>query len=291
MRKTGLRMGHAAAFALGAVLVLLVGSGCAGQFSGQRAYRDVSAQCELGPRVPCSEASRRTVEYITRELRHAGWEVERQDFTYREVALQNVIARKGRGPLVILGAHYDCRAHADRNIADQSKPVPGANDGASGVAVLLELARTLDAKKLHNEVELAFFDAEDQGDIDGWPWSVGARHMAANLTERPEYVIVVDMVGDADQQLYWEWTSTRWLSEKAWSAAAELGYGPFFVASYKHSLTDDHTPFLELAIPALDIIDFDYRYWHTSADTVDKVGPDSLERVGRVLKRLLESTG
>jgi len=125
--------------------------------------------------------------------------------------------------------------------------------------------------------------------LDGWPWSVGAGHVAANLVQEPEFVIVVDMVGDADQRFYWERSSTPWLSQRVWELAARLGYGDYFVPSYKHHVTDDHTPFLERGIPALDIIDFDYHYWHTTADTPDKVSAASLERVGRVVECLLES--
>ena len=112
--------------------------------------------------------------------------------------------------------------------------------------------------------------------------------MAANLQQRPEYVVIVDMIGDADQQIFWEWSSTRQLSERIWSVAARLGYNRHFIPSYKHSVMDDHTPFLERAIPAVDIIDFDYPPWHTTADTTDKVSAASLERVGRVIQCLLE---
>ncbi len=258
------------------------------RFDGRRAYGDVLAQCELGPRLPGSTASGRAGEYIAQGLRRAGWAVEYQEFTYQGVQLRNIIGRRGRGPLLILGAHYDSRAKADRDPDGRGAPVPGANDGASGAAVLLELARTLEASKLDHEVWLAFFDAEDQGELDGWPWSVGAGHLAASLTRQPESVIVVDMVGDADQQLYWERSSTPQLAERVWAVAGRLGYGRWFVPEYRHSVIDDHTPFLERGIPALDIIDFDYPYWHTTADTADKVSPASLERVGRALECLLE---
>ena len=96
------------------------------------------------------------------------------------------------------------------------------------------------------------------------------------------------MVGDADQQIYWEWSSSRWLQEHVWGIAEDLGYGSVFISEYKHSVIDDHTPFLRHEIPAIDIIDFDYPYWHTSQDTEDKVSAESLERVGRVLEALLE---
>jgi glutaminyl-peptide cyclotransferase len=270
------------------VTAALVG-GCARprEFAGARAYADVVAQCQLGPRLPGSEASAEAREYFARELRHAGWNVQEQTLVYRDVPLCNVIASKGSGPLVIVGAHYDSRATADRD-QRRDTPVPGANDGASGAAVLLELARSLDAKVLQNEVWLAFFDAEDQGQIDGWPWSVGAEYLAGGLDIPPEFVIIVDMVGDADQQLYWERSSTPALSEQVWTIAAELGYEAYFQPTYKHHILDDHAPFLQRGIPALDIIDFDYPYWHTLEDTTDKVSESSLEHVGRVLERLLE---
>lgn len=269
--------------------LLLTACGRSAGFDGVRAYRDVVQQCNFGARIPGSEASTKAADYFTHELRQAGWQVEQQAFTYRDVPLRNVIGQKGKGPLVIVGAHYDCRAKADRDHYDQLGAVPGANDGASGAAVLLELARLLNEGRLHNEVWLAFLDAEDQGELNGWPWSVGATHLADSLTRRPEYVVVVDMVGDSDQQLYWEWSSTRWLSERIWALAAQLKYGDYFMPNYKHSVLDDHTPFLQRAIPAVDIIDFDYPYWHTTADTTDKVSAASLERVGRVLETLLES--
>lgn len=286
MRKQGI----AATLALLTVLVSSTPAHTA-TFDGQRAYKDVLAQCELGPRLPGSEASRQAGEYISRELQRAGWSVRMDDSTFQGVALHNIIASKGHGPAVLIGAHYDSRAQADHDPENQTAPVPGANDGASGAAVLLELARTLDVSKTNREVQLAFFDAEDQGELNGWPWSVGAEQVAANLTQLPEFVIVVDMIGDANQEIYWERLSTPWLNERLWAVAGQLGYEKQFVPTYKHSIIDDHLPFLERNIPAVDIIDFDYPYWHTRSDTADKVSAASLERVGRVLETWLEGLG
>jgi Zn-dependent M28 family amino/carboxypeptidase len=194
------------------------------------------------------------------------------------------------GPIIILGAHYDTRPAADQDPVEALRDdwIEGANDGASGVAVLLELARALEAGKLKNEVWLAFFDAEDRGRLDGWPFSVGARHMAENLALNPQSVVVVDMVGDADQQFYYEGNSSQELKQEIWAVAAELGYKAYFIPEPKFTITDDHIPFLERLIPAVDIIDFDYPYWHTVEDTADKVAPESLERVGRTLEVWLE---
>ncbi len=258
------------------------------QFDGEVAYRHTAQQMALGARPTGSAANRATGDYIIAQLQALGWEVEEQSFTYQGTPVRNIVGRAGQGPMVVLGAHYDTRRRADRDPQDPSAPVPGANDGASGVAVLLELARTLDKGTLSNQVWLAFFDAEDNGNLDGWEWIVGSAYMAQNLTITPEYVIIVDMVGDADQQLYLERNSHPELSARIWGLAAELGYADYFLNSVKHSLLDDHTPFARRGIPAVDIIDFDYPYWHTTADTLDKISPLSLERVGRVLETLLE---
>ncbi|MBI3361322.1 MAG: M28 family peptidase [Chloroflexi bacterium] len=260
-------------------------------FDGGRAYDHVLAQMAFGPRVMGSEAHGKTVDYILDQLRQAGWATDTQDFTYKGVASTNIIARAalGRGPGVIVGAHYDSRRRADQESAQPAAPVPGANDGASGVAVLLELARTLDASKLRNEVWLAFFDAEDDGGLEGWDWIVGSTYMARTLEVNPAYVVVLDMIGEADQQIFFDYNSDPKLSAQIWSIAGGLGYGQQFVPLPKYSMLDDHTPFAARGIPAVDIIDFDYPYWHTTGDTADKVSPASLERVGRTIQALLEN--
>jgi Zn-dependent M28 family amino/carboxypeptidase len=248
----------------------------------------VNDQMHFGPRPTGSDANRATGDYIDRRLREFGWTVAVQDFEYLDTQVRNVIGTKGEGPLILLGAHYDTRRRADQDSADPTQPVPGANDGASGVAVLIELARVLDAEATGHTIQLAFFDAEDNGNLDGWDWIAGSTYMAANLEETPELMVLVDMIGDADQQIYWETSSDASLRERIWRVAAEFGYDPFFIPETKHSIIDDHTPFLRLGIPAIDIIDFDYPYWHTSEDTVDKLSADSLERVGQVLQTWLE---
>lgn len=264
----------------------------AGGFAGVEAYQYVLAQLKLGPRPAGSEADLKLGDTIAAELRKSGWQVAFQDFTYQGVKARNVIGKAGTGPLAIVGAHYDTRKRADKD-PDPTKrndPVPGANDGASGVAVLLELARIVDKSKLTNEVWLTFFDAEDNGDLDGWDWSAGSTYFVDQLTTRPQFMVLADMVGDAQQDIYKEQNSTKELVERIWSVAGHLGYADTFKPAYKWSMTDDHTPFLAKGIPAADLIDFDYPYWHTTQDTADKVAPASLERVGRVLQVLLEGT-
>lgn len=260
-------------------------------FDGARAYQHVLAQEAIGVRPTGSQAGWKTGGYIIEQLEAAGWQVETQEFTFKGVRGRNIVGKVGQGPVIIIGAHYDTRPAADRepDPADRNKPILGANDGGSGVAVLLELARALNPDRVKYEVWLAFFDAEDRGHLDGWPFSVGAQVMASRLELRPQAVVVVDMVGDADQNIYYEHNSDAQLMREIWSVAARLGYSEYIVPKYRYSVTDDHIPFVERGIPAVDIIDFDYAYWHTLADTSDKVSPLSLERVGRTLQVWLET--
>jgi Zn-dependent M28 family amino/carboxypeptidase len=261
-------------------------------FDGQNAFEFLLAQMEFGPRWPGSPGHSATGDYIAEELKAAGWLVEEQVFDYQGVQARNIIGRvnEGKGPVVILGAHYDTRKIADRT-PGSNQPVPGAVDGASGVAVLLELAQVLDIENIDREIWLAFFDVEDngRGGMPGFEWAAGASYMAANLGVRPEAVIVVDMVGDADQQLFFERNSDVTLLSSLWELAEELGYADYFIPEWRHTLIDDHVPFLVQGIAAVDIIDFDYPYWHTIEDTADKASPDSLMRVGHVLQVWLES--
>ncbi len=141
---------------------------------------------------------------------------------------------------------------------------------------------------LDNEVWLTFFDAEDRGNLDGWPFSVGASYMAENLTVTPQAVIVLDMVGDLDQQFYLERNSDPDLLADLWDVAADLGYQDQFIRQIKWSIIDDHAPFAALGLPAVDVIDFDYPAWHTSGDTLDQISAESLERIGRVMEVYLE---
>ncbi len=255
-------------------------------FDGERAYQYALDQCAIGPRPAASEAGWATGDYIIAHLEELSWEVQTQEFEYRGLPVRNIIGKFGQGSVVILGAHYDTRPVADKDPEHFNEPIVGGNDGASGVAVLLELAAVLSQDELKNEVWLVFFDAEDMGRLEGWPWCVGSSHMAKTLEVEPEYVIVVDMVGDVQQELYYEGHSDIALRERLWGIAAELGYDEF-ISQERHSLIDDHLPFAQRGIPAVDIIDFDYPYWHTIEDTCDKISPESLERVGRVLEELL----
>ncbi len=258
-------------------------------FDGQRALQDVARQVEIGPRVVGSDAHAQAVEWIRQTANEAGWQVDLQETTYQGQPVRNIIAKRGSGePWVIIGAHYDSRMLADQDTDPQlaALPVPGANDGASGVAVLLELARVL-PQNLDKQVWLVFFDSEDNGRLPGWNWILGSRAFAESLQEHPDQVVVIDMIGDANLNIYKERNSDAALTEDIWGVAAQAGYGEQFISELKHSMLDDHTPFLEKGITAIDIIDFDYPYWHTSQDTTDKVSAESLEAVGETLRQWL----
>lgn len=261
------------------------------KFSGSSAFSFLEDQVGFGPRPVGSENARKTGDYILDRLMEFGWATEVQEFTHLGVSCRNIIAKAGTGPVAIIGAHYDTRKKADRDPdpGRREEPILGANDGASGVAVLLELARSLDRTKLANEVWLVFFDAEDNGGLEGWDFSVGSEFMAANLSTTPAKVIVVDMIGDADQDIYKEGNSTPELLDEIWSIASSLGYGEQFLPKYGIRITDDHVPFLRRGYAAVDLIDFNYPYWHTTQDTIDKVSAASLERVGRVLQTFLQT--
>lgn len=237
-----------------------------------------------------TQAHANVVKWMVAELEKAGWEVDVQDGISMGHPIQNVIARRGSGhPWIILGAHYDSRLAADQdpNPANRILPVPGANDGASGVAVLLELARVLPAN-LNKQVWLVFFDAEDNGDIPGWDWLLGSRFFVSQLDVKPDEAVIIDMIGDANLDIYMERNSNLTITQQIWAQAADLGYQQQFIPKFKYSMLDDHTPFLKAGIPAVDIIDFDYPYWHTTMDTADKVSAKSLKIVGDTLQSWLQ---
>ncbi len=254
------------------------------RFNSQRAFQDLLAQVAFGPRIPGSEAHAQTITWMQGELEKAGWQVEIQKSELLNHPIQNLIAYRGDAlPKIILGAHFDSRLVADRDLgAGGNEPVPGANDGASGVAVLLELARTLPSYTI--PIWMVFFDAEDNSNLPGWEGLLGSRAFVTSLTSRPRAVVIVDMIGDSDLNIFIEKNSDAQLTKAIWSQAITLGYEKQFISSPKYSIIDDHTPFLQAGIPAVDIIDFDYPYWHTSADTTDKVSAESLQIVGRTLE-------
>ncbi len=253
-------------------------------FDGTRAYADVQTQVDFGPRTPESDGHAQIRKWMRAELEAAGWIVEVHETERMGHLIYNLIAKRNdSAPQIILGAHYDTRLFADNDpdITKRSQSVAGANDGASGVAVLLELARSLPQDTV--PVWLVFFDAEDNGRIEGWDWILGSRAFVEEIPVQPEAVVIVDMIGDADLNIHLERNSNAVIRAEIWSTAEKLGYGDKFINEEKYNMEDDHTPFLEAGIPAVDIIDFDYPYWHTTQDTPDKVSAESLQAVGETL--------
>jgi glutaminyl-peptide cyclotransferase len=254
-------------------------------FDGERAYAHVQTQVGFGPRIPGTPGHDKIREWIMNEVIAVGWQFEIQASETMGHTIYNLIAKNSeQPPQIIIGAHYDSRIYADNDPdpANHTESVSGANDGASGVAVLLELARSLPSDSV--PVWLVFFDAEDNGRIEGWDWILGSREFVKKNPVQPRAVVIVDMIGDADLNIYRERNSNVALMDEIWATAKSLGYDDTFIDEYKHSMLDDHTPFVEAGIPAIDIIDFDYPYWHTIEDTPDKVSAESLQTVGETLR-------
>lgn len=278
-------------------------SQAAPQFDGAEAMRRVEHQVAAGPRVPGTAAHRAIGDWIEAELRRRADTVEVQRFTHRTVGgdtlpLRNVIARfrPGDPNRVLLLAHWDTKPHAvlDPVPANRTQPVPGANDGASGVAVLLGVADELRQLPPSVGVDLLFVDGEDYGSFEGDAPDnlLGSRYFATHLPPgyRPLFAVVFDMVGDRDQQFEQEGYSLDGapeVVERVWSTAESIGLGRIFRPRRGQPLSDDHVPLLQAGIRAIDVIDFEYPYWHTTADTPDKLSAESLANVGKLALALV----
>ncbi len=293
------------------LMLLLIASGGCGQsppppeFDGAAALEYVRTQLSFGPRISGSEGHRAMGDWLDSMLtvRADSLVVQAWEHTAADGAvlpLRNFIARfnPSAPTRVLFVAHWDTRPHADAaDSRDPSAPVPGANDGGSGVAVLLGMADQFRASPPTIGVDLLFVDGEDYGSFyaDGQPdVLIGSKYYAAHQLEgvRPRAAVVLDMVGDADLQIYQEGyslTGAPEVVEQFWAVAADLGYGHIFVGQPRHSLTDDHVPLQQAGISAIDVIDFDYAAWHTPDDTIDKVSARSLEIVGQVAMGFIRS--
>lgn len=281
------------------------------RFSGQQAFELVQRQVEFGPRVPGREGHRAMAEWVEGYLGERADTLILQRFTHVSVdgltlPLVNFLARfevPGSRPILLL-AHWDTRPYSDQadDPADRDRPVPGANDGASGTAVLLALADLMSRERPPRSVDLLLVDGEDYGDFAvGRDVFLGSRHFAANLPEGydPEFGVLLDMIGDRNLDIFVEGNSNQRapaVVDRVWNIAQRLGFGDVFHRSTRHTINDDHIPLNDAGIPTINIIDFDYpgpgnRYWHTPEDTPDKVSASSLEVVGSVMTRLIFSRG
>ena len=262
-------------------------------FDAQRAFAILEKQCEFGPRPPGSAAHRATQNYLFTELQKYANSVVLQPHTYKAktetLHLNNILAEFGPtgGETILLAAHWDTRPIADHDpkLENREKPILGANDGASGVAVLLEIARVLKEQPPPRRVVIVLFDGEDYG-RSADDMFIGSRFFARNLGKwKPDYGILLDMVGDKDLTLpieQYSWRANRKFTEAIWNRASVLGLAPF-QQRLGMAIMDDHVPLINVGIPMVDIIDFDYPYWHTIEDTVDKCSPKSLEVVATLV--------
>ena len=297
------------------------------RFNADSAYIFCAAQCDFGPRTMNNEAHERCAQWIADKFRQYGCDVELQQADlkgYDGTILKstNIIAHsplrlEGAGeatPRILICAHWDSRPWADNDpdSANWHKPVMAANDGASGVAVMLELARIIQQHdSLPIAVDFVCFDAEDWGvpqwenDGDADSWALGAQYWAANcpksIANSYLYGILLDMVGGQSAKFYQEYYSMRYarnIVEKVWQAASAAGYGSYFLAKDGGGVTDDHIPVNEKAgIPCLDIINHypDCEQsnfgptWHTFNDDMQHLDKNTLEAVGQTLVQLIYS--
>lgn len=260
-----------------------------GGFDGQKAFEHTAKLVGFGPRPPDSDGIHRAQEYIRTQLQGDSCAIEEDDFhastPIGSVAMKNIVAKApGEGPgVILLLTHYDTL---------RKEGFVGAVDGGSSTGLMLEMARLLCGRKQPLAVWIAFLDGEEAfvnwSDTDS---VYGSRELAAKLAlsgdlKRIKAVILADMVGPADVQIRRDSSSTPWLTDLVWSTAARLGYKDVFVSS-ELGIQDDHLPFIQRGVSAVDLIDLshyqDEGYWHTPQDTLDKVSPRSLAIVGHVI--------
>ena len=280
------------------------GTGPQPGFSGDRAMELLVAQCEMGPRTPGSEGNRQLREMILAVAEKQGFGAHTLCFTATNPLtgetneICNIVVSAGPegGSRLWLGAHYDTRPVSDHDPDRELRATPlvGANDGASGVAVLMHLMEILGKTPPDQGVDFIFFDGEDSGvSGEAGGFCLGSRHLAASCrdfgnplsTGVPRGLIVLDMVGQKNLSIPMEAFSL--VNAPEWTAAVfaraeSLGLTAL-VPRQGQPVYDDHVPFLEQGIPAVDLIDFDYPQWHTTADTPDKCSGDSLAEIGRLM--------
>lgn len=287
-------------------------------FNGDTAYAYVKKQLALGPRVTGSEGNRLCRDFIISTLeRHGATDIKVQEgevttFTDKKLPIANIMAsyNPDTKDRILLVAHYDTRPWADSDEMEENrvKPIPGANDGASGVAVLLEIARQLNAKKPNVGVDLLFVDAEDYGQASGFSthydsWCLGTQHWVKNMPyasdSLPRYGILLDMVGGLNAKFHREYFSDRYASrivDKVWSIANRSGFGDRFVNKTGGSVVDDHIFLCEAGIPTIDIIESKSdatgtfpATWHTMDDNINNIDKSSLTAAGQTVLNTLHN--
>ncbi len=297
-------------------------------FNADSAYRFCAEQCSFGPRVMNTEAHDKCGEWIKEKFQQYGLQVESQKadlkaFDGTVLKSENIIARLNpeNSRRIIICAHWDTRPWADNdpNADNHRKPVMGANDGASGVGVMIELARMVatDSVGINLGIDFICFDAEDYGtpqwaetEDDSNSWALGSQHWAKVYSETPanerpdyEYGILLDMVGGEGARFYQEGISVHYAQQvvdKVWQAAGQAGYSSFFPTQSGGYVTDDHLPINQIAgIPCIDIINHypDCQQssfgmtWHTVNDTMEHISTTSLKAVGQTVAQVLCNDG
>ena len=278
-------------------------------FNGNSAFNWLEKQCDFGPRNPGSQGYFNCKEFLIQNLKEFSDTVFTQSFTYTDLRenntydLSNIIAEFDveSERHILLGAHWDTRPWADRDIdiSNHSTPIIGANDGASGVAILMELAKMFSFNPPPINITLVLFDGEDMG-VEGInnSWAKGSQYFAENLPiHKPDFGIIVDMIGDSNLEIPIERNSYRIapdLINELWDLAEKLKL-PAFKNRLGYDIYDDHIPLWEIAeIPAIDLIDFNYpnqriNYWHTLNDIPQNCSSESLEQVGQLLSTYIYS--
>jgi glutaminyl-peptide cyclotransferase len=287
-------------------------------FNGEQALAYARTQVDFGPRVPASAGHQRTGDWIVARMRERADTVIEQRWTHvtergDSLPMRNIFARfrPDLDQRVLYVAHWDTRpvADQDRNLGARQLPIPGANDGASGVALLIALADVLKKTPPSVGVDILFVDGEDYGSFADPARDVliGSRYFAENLPSadyRPLFGVVWDMIGDRDLRIYQEGNSVSGAPEvvaRVWQTAKELGYEDYFIAEVIEPITDDHVPLLRKGLRVIDVIDIDFgpptdnggrapnTYHHTMQDTMDKISARSLQIVGDVATALVTS--
>ncbi len=277
-------------------------------FNRTRAYEIIQKQVDIGPRYPGSDGIEKTRLLIASELLpDHEWVISYQNFSKiwmenQNISLVNIICRPidldSTQPFFILCAHYDTRLWADKDPDSQKRkqPVLGANDGASGVAMVLELGRIMLEYYNVTNFKLVFFDGEDQGNIYGWDWILGSRFFVNSeefLNQDISFAILLDMVAGKNATFKREKNSDIYAADlvtKIWNEASALGYNNYFLNQSGRGIIDDHIPILEKGVPAIDIIDeFGTRYkpWHTTFDNMTFIDERTLQAVGWTLESVL----
>ncbi|OAV45731.1 glutamine cyclotransferase [Lewinella sp. 4G2] len=284
-------------------------------FDADSAYAYVAKQVAFGPRVMNTDAHEAAKEWMVQKLANYGAKVIEQNFTataYDGTKLEstNIIARFNpeMADRMLLAAHYDTRHVADSELEnDPAAVVNGADDGASGVGVLLEIARQLSASAPNIGVDIVLFDAEDYGEGGGGDqnsWGLGAQHYSRNLPPNvPRYGILLDMVGAKDARFAVEGVSERYAPDivnKVWGLASTMSkFAPYFPRERGKAVTDDHYFVNTIArIPMIDIINFRkdtktgfVAHWHTGDDDLDVIDKETLRAVGQVVTAVVYREG